>query len=141
MTERSSPPDPRSAAEAIGGEENLRLLTQLVAIAPTNLEDMARGRWEKPNYLRAADAIVRAARSAGLTTRIYDPTVAGDIGGDWHGAARPNVIAELDAGATETVLILAHYDVVPVPAEQLGRWKSSPHTLTLRADGRLYGRG
>jgi acetylornithine deacetylase/succinyl-diaminopimelate desuccinylase-like protein len=133
--------DPRSASAAIGGEENLRLLTQLVAIAPTNLEDIGHDRWEKPNYLRAADAIVRAARSVGLSTRIYDPTVAGDIGGEWHGAPRPNVIADLDVGASETVLILAHFDVVPVPAEQLARWKSPPHTLTLRADGRLYGRG
>jgi acetylornithine deacetylase/succinyl-diaminopimelate desuccinylase-like protein len=141
MPEPATGLDPRSASDAIGGEENLRLLTQLVAIAPTNLEDIARGRWEKPNYLRAAEAIVRAARAAGLTTRVYDPTVAGDVEGDWHGAARPNVIAELNVGAPETVLILAHYDVVPVPAEQLGRWKSPPHTLTLRADGRLYGRG
>ena len=133
--------DPAPASEAIGGEESLRLLTQLVAIAPTNLEDIAHGRWEKPNYLRAAEAIVRAARGCGLSTRIYDPTVAGDIGGDWHGAPRPNVVAELNVGARETVLILAHYDVVPVPAEQLGRWKSPPHSLTLRADGRLYGRG
>ena len=128
-------------AEAIGGEENLRLLTQLVAIAPTNLEDIGHGRWEKPNYLRAADAIVRAARAVGLSTRVYDPTVTGDVPGDWHGAARPNVIADLDVNAPETVLILAHYDVVPVPAEQLGRWKSPPHSLTHRSDGRLYGRG
>ncbi len=132
---------PPAASVAIGGEENLRLLTQLVSIAPTNLEDIGHGQWEKPNYLRAADAIARAARAAGLSTRIYDPTVVGDVKGDWHGAPRPNVIAELDVGASETVLILAHLDVVPVPAEQLGRWKSPPHTLTLRSDGRLYGRG
>jgi acetylornithine deacetylase/succinyl-diaminopimelate desuccinylase-like protein len=125
----------------MGGEENLRLLTQLVAIAPTNLEDIGHGRWEKPNYLRAADAIVRAARAAGLSTRVYDPMVAGDVKGDWHGASRPNVIADLHVGAAETVLILAHFDVVPVPAEQLARWKSPPHTLTQRSDGRLYGRG
>jgi len=141
MSGEPTRPASRSAAEAMGGAENLRLLTQLVSIAPTNLEDIGRGRWEKPNYLRASEAIVRAARSAGLTTRIYDPTVAGDIGGEWHGAPRPNVVAELNVGASETVLILAHYDVVPVPAEQLGRWKSPPHTLTLRPDGRLYGRG
>jgi len=141
MTAPSGNPDAPSINEAIGGEENLRLLTQLVAIAPTNLEDIAHGRWEKPNYLRATEAIVRAARAAGLSTRVYDPTVAGDIGGEWHGAPRPNVVADLAVGAPETVLILAHYDVVPVPAEQIGRWKSPPHTLTLRPDGRLYGRG
>ncbi|MGP8159171.1 MAG: M20/M25/M40 family metallo-hydrolase [Thermoplasmata archaeon] len=141
MSPSSQAPDLSAAGSAIGGEESLRLLTQLVSIAPTNLEDFGHGRWEKPNYLRAADAIVRAARSAGLATRVYDATVVGDVPGEWHGAPRPNVIADLDVGANETVLILAHYDVVPVPAEQLGRWKSPPHTLTLRADGRLYGRG
>ena len=141
MSPAPSTPMASAASAAIGGEENLRLLTQLVAIAPTNLEDIGHGRWEKPNYRRAAEAIVRAARAAGLSTRVYDPTVAGDVSGDWHGAARPNVIADLNVGAAETVLILAHFDVVPVPAEQLARWRSPPHTLTLRADGRLYGRG
>ncbi|MGA9839604.1 MAG: M20/M25/M40 family metallo-hydrolase [Thermoplasmata archaeon] len=137
----SSESDLRGAAAALGDEESLRLLTQLVALAPTNLEDPAHQRWEKPNYLRAADVIVRAARAAGLATRIYDPLVAGDVPGDWHGANRPNVVVDLNVGASETVLILAHYDVVPVPAEQVPRWKTPPHSLTLRADGRLYGRG
>ncbi len=137
----TSAPDLRAAAEALGDEESLRLLTQLVAAAPTNVEEPARARWEKPNYVRTADAIVRAARAAGLATRIYDPVVAGDVPGEWHGLPRPNVIVDLSVGAPETVLILAHYDVVPVPAEQLARWKTPPHALTLRGDGRLYGRG
>jgi acetylornithine deacetylase/succinyl-diaminopimelate desuccinylase-like protein len=128
-------------AKTVLGEESLRLLTQLVAAAPTNLEDPGHHRWEKPNYLRTSDIIVRAARARGLETRIYDPVVAGDAPGDWHGLARPNVIAELNVDAPETVLILAHYDVVPIPAEQLTRWKSPPHSLTARANGRLYGRG
>jgi acetylornithine deacetylase/succinyl-diaminopimelate desuccinylase-like protein len=135
----TAPPSPD--ATRLLGEEGLRLLTQLVAAAPTNLEDPGHGRWEKPNYLRTADVIVRAARARGLTTRIYDPVTAGDVPGDWHGLPRPNVVADLEVGAAETVLILAHYDVVPVPAEQLTRWKSPPHTLTARADGRLYARG
>ncbi len=125
----------------LGSEEALRLLAQLIAIAPTNLEDPLHGRWEKPHYGRASEAIVRAARSLGLATRIYDPTLSGAPGVDWHGASRPNVIIDLDVGAKSTVLILAHYDVVPVPAEQRARWKSPPHTLTQRADGRLYARG
>jgi acetylornithine deacetylase/succinyl-diaminopimelate desuccinylase-like protein len=137
----SSEPDLRGAAAALGDDESLRLLTQLVASAPTNLEDPVHRQWEKPNYLRTADIIVRAARAAGLATRVYDPLVAGDVPGDWHSLNRPNVIADLDVGAAETVLILAHYDVVPVPAEQVPRWRSPPHTLTLRPDGRLYGRG
>ncbi|MGA8275853.1 MAG: M20/M25/M40 family metallo-hydrolase [Thermoplasmata archaeon] len=136
-------PDPSAETDpkAVLGEEGMRLLTQLVATAPTNLEDPGHGRWEKPNYLRTADVIIRAARTRGLETRIYDPVVAGDVPGDWHGLSRPNVIADLHVGAVETVVILAHYDVVPVPAEQLGRWKSPPHTLTARANGRLYARG
>ncbi len=128
-------------ASRLLGEEGLRLLTQLVATAPTNLEAPGQRRWEKPNYLRTSEAIVRAARARGLSTRVYDPMVSGDVPGDWHGLARPNVIADLQVGAPETVLILAHYDVVPVPAEQLVRWKSPPHSLTARADGRLYARG
>jgi len=128
-------------ASSLLGEEGLRLLTQLVATAPTNLEAPGQGRWEKPNYLRTSDAIVRAARTRGLSTRIYDPMTTGDVPGDWHGLARPNVIADLEVGAAETVVILAHYDVVPIPTEQLSRWKSPPHTLTARADGRLYARG
>jgi acetylornithine deacetylase/succinyl-diaminopimelate desuccinylase-like protein len=137
----SSEPELRGAARSLGDEDSVRLLTQLVAAAPTNLEDPGHQRWEKPNYLRAADIIVRAARANGLATRIYDPVVAGDAHGEWHGINRPNVIVDLDVGAAETVLIMAHYDVVPVPAEQLSRWKTPPHSLTLRADGRIYGRG
>ena len=132
---------PTDPIAAIGDEASFRLLTQLVACAPTNLEDPPHRRWEKPNYLRTADVIVRAARAAGLATRIYDPVVDGDVPGEWHGSNRPNVIVDLDVGAAETVLVLAHYDVVPVPAEQVPRWKTPPHILTLRADGRLYGRG
>lgn len=129
------------AEEPLGHEEAQRLLAQLVAIAPTNLEDPIHRRWEKPHYLRASEAIVRAARARGLATEVYDPVVAGDVEGDWHGANRPNVIIDLDAGARSTTLILAHYDVVPVPAEQLARWKTPPFVLTRRSDGRLYGRG
>lgn len=130
-----------AAAEVIGDAEALDLLASLVAISPTNLEDPIRGRYEKPNYGRAVDRIVRAARRFGLATRVYDPVVENPAATHLRGIPRPNVIVDLDVGAAERVLILAHYDVVPVPAEQLGRWRSSPHTLTLRGDGRLYGRG
>ncbi|MFZ0699534.1 MAG: M20/M25/M40 family metallo-hydrolase [Thermoplasmata archaeon] len=132
---------PESVSRAIGDPEGLRLLSNLVSIAPTNLEDPARGRWEKPNYLRASERIARAARDFGLATRIYDPLVAGDLATDFHGQPRPNVIIDLDAGARRTALILAHYDVVPVPHEQRARWKSPPFTLTARGNGRIYGRG
>ena len=139
---RAGPGDGRDAsvAERLGDEAALRLLEELVAIAPTNLEDVASHRFEKPNYPRAAEAIVRWARKFGLATRVFDPVVEG-IGEGLEGIPRPNVIVDLDRGATETVLVLAHYDVVPVPVEQRARWRSPPHTVTLRPDGRLYGRG
>ncbi len=129
-----------SVVERLGDEPALRLLQELVSIAPTNLEDLPAGRFEKPNYPRAAEAIARWARKFGLATRIYDPLVEG-TGEGLHGIPRPNVIVDLDRGARETVLILAHFDVVPVPAEQRSRWKTPPHTLTLRPDGRLAARG
>ncbi|HTW55515.1 MAG TPA: M20/M25/M40 family metallo-hydrolase, partial [Thermoplasmata archaeon] len=132
---------PAPAAERLGDRRSLELLSELVAIAPTNLEDLARDRFEKPNYRRAADAIVRAARANGLATRLFDPLETGDVADDLRGLPRPNVIADLDVGAAETVLVMAHFDVVPVPTEQRSRWKSPPHSLTERADGRLYGRG
>lgn len=129
-----------AAADALGDAEALALLAELVAIAPTNLEDPPTGRYEKPNYTRALERIERAARECGLATRRFDPTSGSPHAADLPGGPRPNLIVDLDVGATERVLVLAHYDVVPVPAEQLPRWKSPPHTLTLR-DGRLYGRG
>ncbi len=125
----------------LGDPEALRLLATLVASAPTNLEDPPRGRYEKPNYRRTADLLVRAARGYGLATRVFDPLVEGREVGALHGVPRPNVIVDLDVGARETVLILAHYDVVPVPEDEKPRWHSPPHALTRRADGRLYARG
>jgi len=129
------------AAQLVGDTEALDLLANLVSIAPTNLEDPLHGRYEKPNYARAVDRIVRAARHFGLATRVFDPLVHGAPNPHLGTVSRPNVIVDLDVGAAERMLILAHYDVVPVPAEQLARWRSPPHTLTRRADGRLYGRG
>ncbi len=143
MTSGTAGGDVGSAAERLGDEPTLRLLQELVAIAPTNLEDLAADRFEKPNYRRAADAIVRWARSCGLATRVFDALLESppEIAKELRGIPRPNVVVDLDRGTAETVLVLAHYDVVPVPVEQRARWTSPPHTLTLRANGRLYGRG
>ncbi len=121
--------------------EAVELLRGLVALAPTNLEDPLHDRYEKPNYPRAAERITRLARDAGLATRVFDPVIEGPPNPHLRNIPRPSVIADLDVGARERVLLLAHYDVVPVPTEQLDRWKSPPHTLTKRSDGRLYGRG
>ncbi len=132
---------PADAAQLLGDDAALRLLQELVAIAPTNLEDVTLGRYEKPNYRRAAEAIVRWARAFGLSTRVVDALVEAKDPAEFRGVPRPNVVVDLDRGAKETVLVLAHFDVVPVPEEQRARWKSPPHSLTFRADRRLYGRG
>lgn len=137
----TAPAPVSEAAQVLGDDAALRMLQELVAIAPTNFENLGLGRFDKSNYSRAADAIVRWARSFGLATRIYDPLVHAPDPRPFRGIPRPNVIVDLDRGADETVLVLAHYDVIPVPDEQRARWKSPPHTLTLRSDGRLYGRG
>lgn len=132
---------PPAAVAAVGDASALALLSELVALAPTNREDPARERWEKPHYARTAHRIAEVARQWGLTSRIFDPVDDPVSSAELHGVPRPNVIVDLDVGAADRVLILAHYDVVPVPAEQLVRWGSPPHVLTPRPDGRLYGRG
>ncbi|HZY69685.1 MAG TPA: M20/M25/M40 family metallo-hydrolase [Thermoplasmata archaeon] len=129
------------SADAIGEMEALAFLADLVRIAPTNLEDPAHGRFEKPNYPAAAERIVAQARAWGLHAEVFDPVAESGSATGLRGIPRPNIIVDLDAGAASTVLILAHYDVVPVPAEQRSRWRTPPHELTPAADGRLYGRG
>jgi acetylornithine deacetylase/succinyl-diaminopimelate desuccinylase-like protein len=134
--------DPSAAAKvAMGDPDAYPLLRDLVALASTNLEDPAHRRWEKPHYLDAARYLLDVATRWGLRARIFDPLT--DLSGPegFHGVPRPNVIADLDVGAEERVIIMAHYDVVPVPAEQLSRWKTPPHELSLRSDGLFYGRG
>jgi acetylornithine deacetylase/succinyl-diaminopimelate desuccinylase family protein len=49
---------------------------------------------------------------------------------------RANLLAKLDVGAKETLVIYTHLDVVP-PGEN---WGTDPFTLTLKGD-RVYGRG
>jgi acetylornithine deacetylase/succinyl-diaminopimelate desuccinylase-like protein len=129
------------AGRVLGDPAALELLGELVRLAPTNLEDPAHGRYEKPRYAVTAEHLLRVAREWGFSARVFDPTSQPEPDPSLHGIPRPNLIIDHDVGAAERVLILAHYDVVPVPAEQLGRWNSPPHELTARANGRLYGRG
>jgi acetylornithine deacetylase/succinyl-diaminopimelate desuccinylase-like protein len=130
-----------TAKGAMGDPDAYPLLRDLVALATTNLEDPAHGRWEKPRYLDAARYLLDVATRWGLRARIFDPLTDLPDAEGFHGVPRPNVIADLDVGAEERVIIMAHYDVVPVPAEQLSRWKTPPHELSLRPDGLFYGRG
>lgn len=130
-----------AASEIIGDPEALDLLSSLVAIAPTNLEDPAHHRYEKGQYTAAMDRIIRTAQKHGFATRIYDPVADPRTEVELPGGPRPNAVIDLNVGAPRTALIMAHYDVVPVPAEQMTYWKSPPFILTARDDGRLYGRG
>ncbi len=141
MASDAPPEAPPDARAALGDPDAYPLLRDLVALAPTNLDDPAHRRWEKPHYSATAKYLVDVARRFGLEARIFDPLT--DLPGttDLHSVPRPNVIVDLDVGARERVLVMAHYDVVPVPTEQLSRWKSPPHRLTFRSDGRFYGRG
>lgn len=139
-TAPSSEP-PLSAKDALGDPDAYPLLRDLVGLATTNLEDPAHGRWEKPHYLEAARYLVDVATRWGLRARIFDPLTDLPSVEGLHGVPRPNVIADFDIGADERVIIMSHYDVVPVPTEQLSRWQSPPHELTFRPDGLFYGRG
>ena len=59
-----------------------------------------------------------------------------DVGGE-----NPAVWAERPGTpGGPTVLLYAHYDVQPAPAEEQ-RWETDPWTLTAGEDGRWYGRG
>ncbi len=117
------------------------LLADLVALAPTNLEDPAHRREEKHHYQETADFLLATARRLGLPARLWDAREGLEGGRDRFSSARPNVIVELNLSAPRTLLVLAHFDVVPVPEEQRERWLSPPHTLTARENGRWYGRG
>lgn len=141
MSSAALPEAPLSAQMALGDPDAYSLLRALVRFATTNLEDPAHQRWEKPNYPAAARYLADTAVRWGLRARIFDPLT--DLPGaeGFHGIPRPNVIVDLDIGASERVTVMAHFDVVPIPAEQLSRWQSPPHELTFRSDGHFYGRG
>jgi acetylornithine deacetylase/succinyl-diaminopimelate desuccinylase family protein len=85
----------------------------------------------KTGYVACADVIKKEAESIGLRTEVYDSVeVAPDK------KARPNVIARLDVGARETVLLATHYDVV---AAGTG-WRHDPFKLVVEGD-KAFGRG
>lgn len=117
------------------------LLAELVHLDTTNLEDPGGGRIEKRNYAKAAEVLLRRARDLGLEARVWDAREELKDGSHRFAEPRPNVIVDLNRGQKDRLLIVSHFDVVPVPDEQLTRWKSPPHELTRREDGRYYGRG
>ena len=85
----------------------------------------------KTGYVACADVIKKEAESIGLRTEVYDSV---DVAPDKK--PRPNVIARLDVGARETVLLATHYDVV---AAGTG-WRHDPFKLVVEGD-KAFGRG
>ncbi|MFA5867196.1 MAG: M20/M25/M40 family metallo-hydrolase [Actinomycetota bacterium] len=81
---------------------------------------------------------VDAARAA--TAKILEKAGYANVRELDLGAGYPAVTAEA-AGpkGSPTVLLYAHYDVQPAPAEQ--DWETDPWRLTEKPDGRFYGRG
>jgi acetylornithine deacetylase/succinyl-diaminopimelate desuccinylase-like protein len=129
------------AVKMLGGEESYRFYRQLVDLDTRNLEDAKTGKVEKHNYQQCCDLIAKEARSHGFRAKVWDPVKDPDDVFPHHkGWNRPNAIVDYDVGAEDTILVVAHYDTVPVPEAQLKSWKHPPLKFTF-ADGRIYGRG
>ena len=85
---------------------------------------------EKKNCAECAEIIKKYCEEAGLKVEVFDSNA--------DGIPQPNVVATLDVGAKETILLCTHYDVVP--AGDVEGWTRPPFELTDEGD-RLYGRG
>jgi len=85
---------------------------------------------EKKNYLECSKVIEKYCEEAGLKVEIFDISPGEK--------PQPNVVATLDVGAKETVLLCTHYDIVP--AGEVDDWTRPPFDTTIEAD-KIYGRG
>jgi acetylornithine deacetylase/succinyl-diaminopimelate desuccinylase-like protein len=118
--------------------------------------EAALARLEQGGFDRALDQLCELARIPGVSAAGFDPAalersarcVAELMSGAGlervevvrEGGSHPSVVGEwLHAPGAPTVLIYAHHDVQP--PGRLERWQTPPFEPTLRADGRLYGRG
>jgi len=75
--------------------------------------------------------IKKEAEAIGLKTELYD---SAELAADKK--PRPNLVVRLDVGASETILLTTHYDVV---AAGTG-WRREPFKLTIEGD-KAFGRG
>ncbi len=101
----------------------IRLLSDLIAIPsvnPMGREVQGAPYFEKP----IAEFVAQRARSLGLDTEIFE-----------HRPGRTSVLARLDAGARETLLLDAHLDTVSHENMEI------PPFEPTRSEGRVYGRG
>lgn len=133
--------DEGAAIRMLGGEASYKFYKALVDLDTRNLEDAKAGTVEKHNYQQCCELIAREAKSHGFATQIWDPVKDPDnVFPNHKGQNRPNAIVDYDVGARDTILIVAHYDTVPVPQAQMKMWNHPPLKFTF-AEGRIYGRG
>lgn len=83
----------------------------------------------KENYKECAQLIVKEAKKLGMKTKIINAPAPDK-------KPRPNVLAELNVGADKTLLLVTHYDIVPVG----NGWHTNPLSLTIK-NGKAFGRG
>jgi acetylornithine deacetylase/succinyl-diaminopimelate desuccinylase-like protein len=121
-------PAPRSVLDALEARSEATL-ADLVALA--RIPSVSAPGFEAAELLRSADAVAALLRGIGLE-RVEVLKLPG---------AHPYVVAEhCRAGAdAPTALVYAHHDVQPPGRPD--RWVTPAFEPTLRADGRLYGRG
>ncbi|MHA2601761.1 MAG: M20 family metallopeptidase [Candidatus Thorarchaeota archaeon SMTZ1-83] len=85
---------------------------------------------EKKNYSECVEVIKKYCEEAGLKVEVFDSK--------HDDKPQPNIVATMDVGAKETILLCTHYDVVP--AGDIDAWKKPPFKLTIEG-GKAYGRG
>jgi len=104
-------------------EYELKLLSKMVEIDTDSVS--------KKGYEQCASVIKSEAQRNSLDVEIID----GEKGAK-DGLPRPNVIVSLDVNSDVTLLLEAHFDVVPPGAN----WTYPPFKLTVE-NGKAYGRG
>jgi len=123
--------DPPLAPEVIAGSASQLmpdLLTDLETLIA--IPSIAFPGYPEDPVRQMADAALQLIRAAGIRNAQLMEVPSG----------YPPIYGEI-AGpeGSPTVMLYAHYDVQPAPAEQ--GWTSDPWSPTTKADGRIYGRG
>jgi len=94
---------------------DIEFLAKLVEIDTSNIA----------NYDKCMEIMLQKAKSSGLPAELH-----------YSKKEKPNLIVSLDANAAQTLLLAAHYDVVPAGEG----WKHAPYKLFSEGN-RAYGRG
>lgn len=129
------------AIKVIGDKKLYDLYERLISLETTNLEDPKSGRYVKNNYAAASQAILDFAEGEGFDAWIYDPVTDEEIPPTWSDPfPRPNVIVDHNTGTKQRLMVIAHYDTVPVPRDQATHWTAPWNRLTFKG-GLFYGRG